>query len=80
MVKEALEKLFNVKVKDVRIIVRKGKVRRFKRMKTCGALSKRAIVTLKDSHSFDILAQSGAGAVSAEQSSATSASDATLRE
>lgn len=56
-VKEALERLFNVKVKSVRIDIRKGKVRVFKRAKTRGPLCKRAIVTLKDSESFDILAQ-----------------------
>ena len=60
MIAEALEKLFNVKVKNVRIIVRKGKVRRFKRMETRGKLTKKAIITLKDSHSFDILTQTGA--------------------
>src|SRR5690606_3755112 len=67
LVKEALEKLFDVKVKDVRIIIRKGKVKTFKRMKTVGSLRKRAIVTLKDSASFDKLAASGSGSVNAEQ-------------
>lgn len=67
LVAEALEKLFNVKVRDVRIIVRKGKTRRFKRMEIHGKISKRAIVTLKDAHSFDILTQAGAGAVGADQ-------------
>lgn len=57
LVKEALEKLFRVHVKDVNIKVRKGKNRVFKRVKSKGALSKQAIVTLKDSQSFDTLAQ-----------------------
>lgn len=56
-VKEALEKLFGVKVKNVNIDVRKGKMRIFKRVKSRGPSCKRAIVTLKDSQSFDILAQ-----------------------
>lgn len=67
LVAEALEKLFNVKVRDVRIIVRKGKTRRFKRMEIQGKISKRAIITLKDARSFDILTQAGSGAVSADQ-------------
>ncbi len=74
MVAEALEKLFNVKVRDVRMIVRKGKKRRFKRMEIQGKISKRAIVTLKDAHSFDILTQAGSGAVSTDQISSGSVS------
>lgn len=66
MVAEALEKLFNVKVKTVRISVRKGKVRRFKRAESQGILTKRAIVTLKDSQSFDTLTQQGVGNVMTE--------------
>ncbi|MEX0939997.1 MAG: 50S ribosomal protein L23 [Candidatus Babeliales bacterium] len=54
MVKEALEKLFNVKVENIRTIVRKGKVRTFKRMKSTGKLTKRAIVTLKPGYSLDV--------------------------
>jgi large subunit ribosomal protein L23 len=60
-VKEALEKLFNVKVKDVNIKVRQGKTRIFKRIKSKGSLSKQAIVTLKDEQSFDTLAQMASG-------------------
>jgi len=66
LVKEALEKLFNVKVKDVNIIIRKGKNRKFKRFEITGSASKRAIVTLKDAESFDILTKSGAGAIPME--------------
>lgn len=70
MVKEALEVLFKVRVKDVNIIVRKGKVRQFKRRASQGPLRKIAIVTLKDEESFAILTQAGAGgAVSAQVSS-----------
>ena len=44
-------------------------MRRFKRLETRGILTKRAIVTLKDSQSFDTLTQQGVGGVMAEQSS-----------
>jgi ribosomal protein L23 len=54
-------------VKDVKVMVRKGKVRRFKRHESVGSLTKRAIITLKDSASFDKLAVSGAGGVQGEQ-------------
>jgi len=53
-VKEALKKLFNVEAKTVRIIVRKGKIRTFKRRKTVGKLTKRAIVTLKPGYSLTV--------------------------
>lgn len=71
MVAEALQKLFDVKVKDVRIVVRKGKVRKSKRKEVRSALTKRAIVTLKDAQSFDILAQASGGSIMTEQSLAT---------
>ncbi len=60
-VKEALERIFNVRVKDVNIIIRKGKLRIFKRIKSQGSRVKLAIITLKDKESFDILTQAGAG-------------------
>jgi large subunit ribosomal protein L23 len=52
LVKQALKKLFNVEVETVRIVVRKGKIRSFKRIKTQGKLTKRAIVTLKPGYSL----------------------------
>lgn len=64
MVKEALEKLFKVKVKDVRIVVRKGKmIQRFRRKATQKSLIKKAIVTLREGFSIDIWNQSGAPAL-----------------
>ncbi len=66
-VKEALEKLFNVKVKDVRIIVRKGKlVKRFRRRASQKPLVKKAIITLREGFTIDIWNQSGAPALPAE--------------
>jgi large subunit ribosomal protein L23 len=64
MVKEALKKLFNVETETVRIVVRKGKNRTFKRMATQGKLSKRAIVTLKPGYSLGV---AETGQVTAEQ-------------
>jgi large subunit ribosomal protein L23 len=53
-IKEAVEKLFDVKVKSVNTIVRKGKIKAFKG--TVGEQSevKRAIVTLEEGHRIDV--------------------------
>ena len=53
-IKEAVEKLFDVKVKSVNTHVRKGKVKAFKG--TIGRQSpvKRAIVTLEEGHRIDV--------------------------
>jgi large subunit ribosomal protein L23 len=53
-IKEAVEKLFDVKVKTVNTLVRKGKVKAFKG--TVGKQSpvKRAIVTLEEGHTIDV--------------------------
>jgi large subunit ribosomal protein L23 len=69
---EALEKIFNVKVKNIRTIVRKGKRRVFKRHVSVGSLSKRAIVTLKEGYTVDLLTQSGMTSLPGEQSETVS--------
>jgi large subunit ribosomal protein L23 len=53
-IKEAVEKLFDVKVKSVNTLVRKGKTRMFRG--TRGELSdvKQAIVTLEEGHRIDV--------------------------
>lgn len=53
-IKEAVEKLFDVKVKGVNTLVRKGKTRAFRGIK--GRLSdvKKAIVTLEEGHRIDV--------------------------
>lgn len=53
---QAFEKLFDVKVKAVRVIVRKGK-RKFlkKRKRFTDALTKKAIVTLKEGYALDYM-------------------------
>lgn len=61
LIKEAIKKLFDVEAVSVNIIVRKGKIRTFKRIKSQGKLKKFAIITLKDDKSFDKLVYSGTG-------------------
>jgi len=53
-IKEAVEKLFDVKVKSVNTLIRQGKVKAFKNK--IGQLSdvKRAIVTLEEGHRIDV--------------------------
>ena len=53
-IKDAVEKLFDVKVKSVNTLVRKGKTRTFRNIK--GQLSdvKKAIVTLEEGHRIDV--------------------------
>jgi large subunit ribosomal protein L23 len=54
-IKEAVEALFGVKVKSVNTLVRKGKVKRFRN--TVGRQSdvKKAIVTLEEGQTIDIV-------------------------
>jgi large subunit ribosomal protein L23 len=53
-IKEAVEKLFDVKVKQVNTLIRKGKVRTFRGVR--GQLSdvKKAVVTLEEGHRIDV--------------------------
>ena len=69
LVAEALEKLFDVKVENVRIIVRKGKFRKSRRgrVMTQGATIKKAIVTLAAGHSLDLFDQAGKVSALAEK-------------
>jgi large subunit ribosomal protein L23 len=53
-IKAAVEQLFNVKVKAVNTIVRKGKRKQFKGIRSIQSDVKRAIVTLEDGHSIDV--------------------------
>jgi large subunit ribosomal protein L23 len=53
-IKDAVEKLFRVKVKAVNTQVRKGKVKVFKNIRARLSDSKRAIVTLEEGHSIDV--------------------------
>ncbi len=53
-IKEAVEKLFDVKVKSVNTHVRKGKVKAFKRSVGERSDVKRAVVTLEEGHTIDV--------------------------
>ncbi len=53
-IKDAVEKLFDVKVKSVNTLVRKGKVKAFKNTIGTQSDSKRAIVTLAEGHRIDV--------------------------
>jgi large subunit ribosomal protein L23 len=51
---EAVERLFNVKVKAVNTLVRKGKRKRFRGIAGRQSDIKKAIVTLEEGHSIDV--------------------------
>ena len=53
-IKEAIEKLFDVKVKSVNTLVRKGKVKAFRGTLGSQSNTKRAIVTLEEGHRIDV--------------------------
>ena len=53
-IKEAIEKLFDVKVKSVNTLVRKGKTKVFRGNLGSQSDVKRAIVTLEEGHRIDV--------------------------
>ncbi len=53
-IKEAVEKLFDVKVKSVNTLVRKGKIRAFRGARGRQSDVKQAIVTLEEGHRIDV--------------------------
>ncbi|GLI25608.1 MULTISPECIES: 50S ribosomal protein L23 [Xanthobacter] len=53
-IKEAVEKLFDVKVKSVNTLVRKGKTKIFKGRKGVQSDVKKAVVTLEEGQKIDI--------------------------
>jgi large subunit ribosomal protein L23 len=53
-IKEAVEKLFNVKVKGVNTLVHKGKTKRFRGVRGLQGDVKKAVVTLEEGHTIDI--------------------------
>jgi large subunit ribosomal protein L23 len=54
-IKAAVEKLFGVKVKTVNTLVRKGKFKRFKGRTAVQSDVKKAIVTLAEGHTIDVM-------------------------
>ena len=53
-IKEAVEKLFDVKVKSVNTLVRKGKIKAFRGSRGEQSDVKKAIVTLEEGHRIDV--------------------------
>ena len=53
-IKEAVEKLFDVKVKGVNTLVRKGKTKVFRGQFGSQSDTKRAVVTLEEGHRIDV--------------------------
>ena len=53
-IKEAVEKLFDVKVKHVNTLVRKGKLRNFKGRRAVLSDVKNAVVTLEEGQRIDV--------------------------
>ena len=53
-IKEAVEKLFDVKVKSVNTLVRKGKIKAFRNKAARLQDTKRAVVTLEEGHTIDV--------------------------
>jgi len=56
-IKEALQRLFNVKVDKVNTLNRPGKSYRVRRTIKQGSITKRVFVTLKEGYSIDIFGQ-----------------------
>ena len=56
-VKQALESLFQVKVKKINSLCRKGKVRQVRRISHQQPLRKHVVVTLRDGYSIDLFDQ-----------------------
>lgn len=53
-IKAAVEQLFNVKVRAVNTLVRKGKKKAFRGIVSRQSDTKKAIVTLEEGHSIDV--------------------------
>ena len=70
-IKEALEKLFEVKVDKIRTLVRKAKSRKVGRRTVYGSQMKKAVITLAEGYSLDLLDQSGKMVVPGEQGKRT---------
>jgi large subunit ribosomal protein L23 len=66
-IKEAIQRIFNVKVDKVNTLNRVGKTRRMRRLIVQGPTTKRVIVTLKEGYSIDLFGQTGKPAVSREE-------------
>lgn len=54
MVRHAIEKIWNVEVETIRMMIRKGKNKTFARRPFATSDKKRAIITLKKGHKIDL--------------------------
>lgn len=59
LVKQALKKLFNVEVEEVKMLIRKGKTRKVGRKEFQGSSTKKAIITLAEGYALDLFDQTG---------------------
>lgn len=66
LIAEALKKLFNVEAEKIGIVVIKGKKRRVGRHSTQGKKRKKAIITLKEGYSVDLMGLSNSAAEARE--------------
>src|SRR3972149_1415207 len=66
-IKEALQRLFNVKVEKVNTLNRIGKARRRRRVIVQGSTTKRVIVSLKEGYSIDLFGQAAKPTASREE-------------
>jgi large subunit ribosomal protein L23 len=73
LIAEALKKLFNVEVAKIGIIISKGKRRRVGRHHTKGNMRKKAIITLKEGYSVDLMGLTNSAAQAQEAASAAQA-------
>ncbi|MBA3954541.1 50S ribosomal protein L23 [Candidatus Dependentiae bacterium] len=72
LIAEALKKLFNVEADKIRIVLSKGKNRRAGRHKITGKDRKKAIITLKEGYSVDLMGLSQSAAERHEQAQSSS--------
>ncbi len=66
-IKEAIQRVYNVKVEKVNTFNRIGKTRRMRRTIVQGPTTKRVIVTLKEGYSVDLFGQKGKPAIEQEE-------------
>ena len=66
-IKEAIQRVYNVKVEKVNTLNRIGKTRRMRRKIVQGPITKRVIVTLKEGYSIDLFGQKGKPAIEQEE-------------
>ncbi len=69
LIAQALKALFNVEAEKIGIVISKGKKRRVGRFSTVGVLRKKAIITLKEGQSLDLMGMPQSATEQSEPSS-----------